>query len=317
MLIGPPIPEMQLFKKFTLKIQGQAWGHRWSSKSQSESNILSTHIPLVPCQSALPFPRYSIFKIWPWKSKVKVIAQGHKVGITPYRLISLLFHVDRPCHSWDTAISKFDVENSRSSSWVRSKLKVITWLQHSVDSHPFRSMSIGHPVPELRLFQNLTLKIKGQGHGWGHSSKSQGRSNILSTHIPFVPCQSALPFLRYSILKIWPWKSRVKVMGEVTIQSYNVGLTSYRLTSLWFHVNRPSHSWVMNFFKIWPWNSKVKVMGEVTVQSHNVGLTSYRHTSLLLHVNRPSHSWNTAFSKYDLETQGSRSNDPDVAQLQV
>ena len=101
-----------------------------------------------------------------------------------------------------------------------------------MDSHPFCSMSIGPPVPELWLFQNLTLKIKGQGHGWGNNSKSQCGSNILSTHIPFVPCQSALPFLTYSIFKIWPWKSRVKVMGEVTIQSHNVGLTSYGLTSL-------------------------------------------------------------------------------------
>ena len=202
MLIGPPISEMQLFKKLTLKIQGQGWGQ--SSKSQSESNILSTHIPLVPCQSALPFPRYSTFKVWPWKSKVKVIAQGHKVGITPYRLISLFFHVHRPCLSWDTAISKFDVENSRSRSWVRSKLKVITWVQHSVDSDPFSSMSIGHPIPEFWLFQNLTLKIKGQGHGWGHSSKSQGESNILSTHIPFVPCQSGIPLLSYDFFKIWP-----------------------------------------------------------------------------------------------------------------
>ena len=178
-------------------------------------------------------------------------------------------------------------------------------------------MSIWHPIAELRLFQNLTLKFKVQGHGWGHSSKSQCGSNILSTHIPFVPCQSALPSLTCSIFKIWPWKSRVKVMGEVTIQSHNVGLTSYRLTSLLFHVNRASHSSVMTFFKIWPWNSKVKVMGEVTVQSHNVGLTSYRLTSLLFHVNWPSHSWNTASSKFDLENQGSRSNDPDVAQLQV
>ena len=72
-------------------------------------------------------------------------------------------------------------------------------------------MSIGHPIPELWLIQNLTLKIKGQSHGWGHSSKSQCGSNILSTHIPFVPCQSALQFLRYNIFKIWPWKSRVKV----------------------------------------------------------------------------------------------------------
>ena len=130
----------------------------------------------------------------------------------------------------------------------------------------------------------MTLKFKGQGHGWGHSSKSQCGSNILSTHIPFVPCQSALPFLTYSIFKIWPWKSRVKVMGEVTIQSHNVGLTSYRLTSLSFHVNLASHYWVKDFFKTWPWNSRVKVMGEVTVQSHNVGLTSYRLTSLLFHV---------------------------------
>ena len=207
MSIHPLIPMIELFKNFTFKIQGQSH----SSRSHSRYNILSTHIPFVQCWLAHPFLRYSIFKIWPWKSKVKVIAQGHKVGITPYRLICLLFHVDQPSHSWDTAISKFDVENSRSRSWVRSKLKVITWVQHSVDSRHFHSMSIGHPIPELRLFQNLTLKIKGQGHGWGHSSKSQCGSNTLSTHIPFVPCQSALTFLRYSICKIWLWKSRVKV----------------------------------------------------------------------------------------------------------
>ena len=185
----------------TLKIQGQGHGWGQSSKSQCESSILSTNIPLVPCQAALPFLRCSIFKIWPWKSKVKVIAQGHKVGITPYHLTSLSLHVDRPCHSWDTAISKFDVENSRSRSWVRSKLKVITWVQHSVDSHPF------------------------------------------------IPCQSGMPFLSYDFFKTWPWKSRVKVMGEVTVQSHNVGLTSYRLTSVLFHANRASHSWVMTFSK--------------------------------------------------------------------
>ena len=78
-------------------------------------------------------------------------------------------------------------------------------------------MSIGHPIPELWLIQNLTLKIKGQGH------------------------------------------------DEVTVQSHNVGLTSYRLTSLSFHVNRPSNSWdTLQFlrysiFKIWPWKSRVKV----------------------------------------------------------
>ena len=38
----------------------------------------------------------AFFKIWPSKSKVKVIAHSHTLGITSYRLISLSFHVDRP-----------------------------------------------------------------------------------------------------------------------------------------------------------------------------------------------------------------------------
>ena len=159
MLIGPPIPEMQLFEKLTLKIQGQGhgWGH--SSKSRCESNILSIHF-------------FS------------------------------------------------------------------------------RSMSIWHPTAELGLFQNLTLKFKSQGHRWGHSAKSQCGYNILSTHIHFVSRQSGIPFLIYDFFKIWPWKSEVKVMSEVTVQSHNVGLTSYRLSSLSFHVNRPSHSWDTAFSKV-------------------------------------------------------------------
>ena len=148
-------------------------------------------------------------------------------------------------------------------------LKDTAWVQHSIDSHPFNSMSIDHPIPEIRLCQNLTSKIQGQGHGWGECWKSQSGCNILSIHIAFVPCQSALPFLRYSIFKIWPWKSKVKVMGEVDIENHKVDVTSYQLTSLSFHVNRPFHS------------------------------------------------RDTAFLKFDLENPGSRSNDHDVARLQV
>ena len=167
MSIGHPIPEIQLFQNLTLKIQGQGHGWGQSLKTQWESNILSTHSPFVPCQSAIPFLRYDFFKFWPWKSKVKVMGEG--------------------------------------------KVEITIWVQHSIDSHPFHSMSIGHPIPEIRLFRNLTLKIQGQGQGWGQSWKSQRGCNILSTHILFIPCQSALPFLRYSISKIWPWKSKVKV----------------------------------------------------------------------------------------------------------
>ena len=188
------------------------------------------------------------------------------MGPTFSRLTSLWFHVNWPSHSWDTAFSNFDLENPRS----RSSLKVTKKVYHPIDSYPFRSMWIGHPFPELRLFWKFDLENQRSRSWVGSSSKSQCGSNILSIHIPFVPCQSALPFLRYSIFKIWPWKSRVKVMGEVTVQSHNVGLTSYRLTSLsimsnghpnpelrlFFKFdleNQGSRSWVGSQFKVTMW----------------------------------------------------------------
>ena len=138
-------------------------------------------------------------------------------------------------------------------------------------------MSIGPPILEIQHFQSLTLKIKGQGHGWGHSSKSQCWSSILSTNIPFVPCQSGLPFLRYSIFKIWPWKSRVKVMGEVTVDIHNVGLTSY-----WLIPFVPCQSalpfldsWY-SIFNIWPW--KIKGQGQMTLMLHNYRLRQFHRT---------------------------------------
>ena len=128
--------------------------------------------------------------------------------------------------------------------------------------------------------------------------KSQCESNILLTHIPLVPCQSALPFLRYSIFKIWPWKSKVKVIAE----GHKVGITPYRLI---LFIPRWSVLLFLGYscLKIWPWKSNVKVIAE----DHKVGITPYRHISLSLHVDRPSHSWVTTFSKFDLENQGSRS----------
>ena len=77
--------------------------------------------------------------------------------------LSLSFHVNWPSHSWDTAFSKFDLENQRWRSWVTWTLKVTTWVQHSIYSHPFDSMSISPSIPEIQHFQNLTLKIQGQG----------------------------------------------------------------------------------------------------------------------------------------------------------
>ena len=133
---------------------------------------------------------------------------------------------------------------------MRTKFKVTTWVQHPIDLHSFGSMSIHPPIPMVEFFfqiwdimgeikvnmgpkfsrltflsshvnrashswvmtfPNLTLKIKSQCHGWGHISKSQCGSNIISIHNHFIPFQSALTFLRFSSFKIWLRKSTVKV----------------------------------------------------------------------------------------------------------
>ena len=44
-------------------------------------------------------------------------------------------------------LKRIDLENQGSRSWVRSQFKVTMVVQHPVDSHPFRYMSIGPPIP--------------------------------------------------------------------------------------------------------------------------------------------------------------------------
>ena len=124
----------------------------------------------------------------------------------------------------------------------------------------------------------------------------------LLTHIPFIPCQSAIPFLRYGYFKIWPWKQ-----GHIWRSYSGPNILS---TQIPFIPCQPSLRLPFlryGFLKIWPWKSKVKYMGEVKVQCHIVGPTSYGHTSLLLHVNQPAHFWYMAISKFDLENPRTRS----------
>ena len=51
----------------------------------------------------------------------------------------------------------------RSQSW--------SWM---IDSQPFLSMSISAstPIPQIRLFQTLTFKLQGRGHGCGQRARA-------------------------------------------------------------------------------------------------------------------------------------------------
>ena len=75
-------------------------------------------------------------------------------------LTSFSFHVNRLSHSWDKAISDFDLEISTpgSRSWVWSKGKVIQSAQYYINLLRFHFTSIRPTIPEIELFRNLTLK---------------------------------------------------------------------------------------------------------------------------------------------------------------
>ena len=88
-------------------------------------------------------------------------------------LTSFSFHVNRPPHSWDIAISDSDLETPRSRSWVWSRGNVEQSAQYHINSLPFHFTSITPTIPEIQLFRNLTLKpskvkvmseVKCQGH---------------------------------------------------------------------------------------------------------------------------------------------------------
>ena len=227
MSTAPPIPEIQRFQNLTLKIQGQC--HTW--RPHSRYNTLSTHITFVRGPWALTFLFIAI------ESKVKVMVEvnieSHTMGPTYYWLTSLSFQVNQPSHSWDTAFSEFDLENPRSRSWVKGTLKVTTWVQHYIDSHPFRSMSIGHAIPEIQHFQNLTLKIQGQGQGWGECWKPQHVSNII-VNLPSHSWDTTFSKFDLENPRSRSWlRSKLKVTKWVW----------HPIDSHPFHVNRPSHSW--------------------------------------------------------------------------
>ena len=110
---------------------------------------------------------------------------------------SLSFYVNWPCHSWNKAISNFDVKTSRSRSCVWSKGKVIYSAQYLIDWHPLSFTSIRPTIPEIQLFWNLTLQNPGPTHGWGHSRQTHNSSSIQLVHFFFISHQADQPFLHY------------------------------------------------------------------------------------------------------------------------
>ena len=177
---------------------------------------------------------------------------------------------------------------------------------------------------EIHPFQNLTMKIHGQGHVCGQRSRSRltfkfqnyGQGQIHWSHLRpgvqwtcllFVPWQSDHFWLRYSKFHIWPWKSKVKVMAKAKPDGHIWGLGVQSICLL-FVPWQSDHFWLRyNKFHIWPWKFKVKVMAKVTPDGHIWALEFYRYVCFSFRGNRTIFGWDIANSIFDLEKSRSRS----------
>ena len=120
---------------------------------------------------------------------------------------------------------------SRSWSWM-------------INSHPFCSMLIDPPIPKIRLFQTLTLKLQGQGHGYGQSVRSHivcPASNWFASFSFYI--NQTNNFWETAISTFDLENCKVKVMGEVKVQGHIVDPASNWCTSFSFHVNWTNHSY--------------------------------------------------------------------------
>ena len=146
-------------------------------------------------------------------------------------------------------------------------------------------MLIDPSIPEIQLFQNLSLKIQGQGHGRGQSSKPQSVFHFLLIHIPFVPCKPTLSFLWYGFFNIWPWKSMVISPWCCTI----IGLDNFtELRTVQIHpvVSEIqcmcSAKYGPQWYLIWkvfgPWASPYGANGQITMTLHNCSSSQFHKT---------------------------------------
>ena len=124
------------------------------------------------------------------------------------------------------------------------------------DSYPFHSMSIGCPIPDIRLFKTLTLKLQGQGLGYGQRARSYSQ---LSICFLFTSHQSDQQFLRYSYFKILPWniQGQGHKWGQRSMSHIIPSIQPTHFLFISHQLDQPFLRYGQNSF--WPWKNKSKI----------------------------------------------------------
>ena len=179
---------------------------------------------------------------------------------------------------------------------------------------------------EIQLFQNLTMKIHGQGHVWGQRSRSRltfkiQRSRLWSSSNPLVTFEawSSIDMFAFRFVAIGPFLAEIKQILYLTLkiqgQGHGQGQTRWSHLSprvqsicLLFVPWQSDHFWLRySKFYIWPWKFKVKVMAKVKPDVHIWALEFNRYVCFSFRGNRTIFGWDIANSIFDLEKSRSRS----------
>ena len=141
------------------------------------------------------------------------------------------------------------------------------------DSHPYRSMSIDQPIPEISLFQTLTLKLQGQGHECGQRARSYNRPSISLIRFLFISHQSDQQFLRYGCLEIWHSIPDIQQMHFLFISHQSdQPLLGYSAKS------------------VWPWKTYIRMLKENSLHKvfNSISPKSDQVISMIRGINIPS-----------------------------
>ena len=228
-----------------------------------------------------PILRYSYFKIWPWKSMVKVmcVVKGHV---------------------WPSNFKGQDYGQGQTHwSHLRPGIQSICLLLVLWQSNHFWLRYRKFHKWPWKSKVKVMAKVKPDGHIWG--------LGVQSICLLFVLGQSNHFWLIYRKFHNWTWKSKVKVMAKVKPDGHIWGLGVQSICLL-FVPWQSNHFWLRySKFHIWPWKFKVKVMAKVKPDGHIWALEFHRYVCFSFRGNRTIFGWDIANSIFDLEKSRSRS----------
>ena len=181
---------------------------------------------------------------------------------------------------------QFDLQNSRSKVKVKGtqsaqhpddSFPYCLTSGHPIDSRPFRSMTIGPPIPAIQF--DSKFKVKGTPvsavPSWLISLAFHLRASYRLRSPLFLDNPAS-----HSRDTIWPSKFKVKGTPVSAASSWVISLVfhtraSYRLPLLSIHDNRASH------FRdtMWPWKFKVKGQGQRYPSQRSIQLTHFLFVS--------------------------------------